>query len=63
MAVVRKGFLEEVMLEMAFEKRRGIFLMNMIGRAFQTKAKAKRYTITWHNLAMPHLFHSFRMQF
>lgn len=34
------------MPETAFEKRRGILLMNIIGRAFQAKVKAQRHTIT-----------------
>ena len=59
---VKEGLLEEVMLELAFEKRRGIFLMNIIGRVFQRKAKAKRCIITWYDWTLLYLFHSWRIQ-
>ena len=63
MVIIRKGFLEEVVLELTFEKRRRIFLMNIVGRAFQIKAKAKIYIITWYDWTVLYLFHSWRMQF
>lgn len=53
--IIRKGFLEEVVFELASEKRRGIFLMNIIGRAFQSKVKAKRCIITWHDWTVLYL--------